>query len=205
MKGHIKANQTIGKIWQEVLCILVCLLIIVPIKTMGQGKGISALMDILFPKMEVQAGEIRNGHTVATDLSGTSYSMLSEDKTTLYIFRTAGSVSIGQSYTYTKNGKSYTGTIQGSNFEYGAASIDKSVKKIVFLDDIQPTGSLSFKSSKVTTIEGMKEHFDTSKVTSMYQMFYNCSRLTSLDVSGFDTSKVTYGRYVLLLCQPHFT
>ena len=34
-------------------------------------------------------------------------------------------------------------------------------------------------------------HFNTSAVTNMYSMFYGCSGLTSLDVSSFDTSKVT--------------
>ncbi len=33
--------------------------------------------------------------------------------------------------------------------------------------------------------------FDTSKVTDMYEMFSHCSKLTSLDVSKFNTSKVT--------------
>ena len=33
--------------------------------------------------------------------------------------------------------------------------------------------------------------FDTSAVTSMLSMFYNCSGLTSLNLSGFDTSAVT--------------
>ena len=33
--------------------------------------------------------------------------------------------------------------------------------------------------------------WDTSKVTDMGEMFQNCSSLTSLDVSGFDTSSVT--------------
>ena len=33
--------------------------------------------------------------------------------------------------------------------------------------------------------------FDTSKVTNMSNMFYNCSSLASLDVSGFNTSLVT--------------
>ena len=33
--------------------------------------------------------------------------------------------------------------------------------------------------------------FDTSKVTDMSSMFSNCSNLTSLDLSGFDTSQVT--------------
>ena len=33
-------------------------------------------------------------------------------------------------------------------------------------------------------------NFDTSKVTNMDRMFYACRELTSLDVSNFDTSKV---------------
>ena len=33
-------------------------------------------------------------------------------------------------------------------------------------------------------------NFDTSKVTDMNSMFYACNSLTSLDVSNFDTSKV---------------
>ena len=35
-------------------------------------------------------------------------------------------------------------------------------------------------------------HFDTSKVTTMYCMFSGCSSLTSLDVSHFDTGNVQY-------------
>ena len=196
MESHIKTNQTIVKIGQEVLCILVCLLIIVPVKMVGQGRGISALMDILFPKMEVQAA---NTPYVAKDLSGTSYSLLTDDKV-LYIFRTTDNLNIGDTYTYTKDRTSYTGTIKSKDFEGGSISIDISATKIVFLGDIQPTGSLSFKSSKATTIEGMKEHCDTSKVTSMYQMFQSCSRLTSLDVSGFDTSNVTNMNSMFAVC-----
>ena len=33
--------------------------------------------------------------------------------------------------------------------------------------------------------------FDTSSVTSMWEMFGHCPKLTSIDVSGFDTSNVT--------------
>lgn len=33
--------------------------------------------------------------------------------------------------------------------------------------------------------------FDTSKVTTMQSMFYNCYKLPSIDLSSFDTSKVT--------------
>ena len=34
--------------------------------------------------------------------------------------------------------------------------------------------------------------FDTSAVTHINSMFYNCRSLTSLDLSSFDTSAVTY-------------
>ena len=34
-------------------------------------------------------------------------------------------------------------------------------------------------------------NFDTSKVTDMNSMFYYCSSLTSLDLSNFDTNNVT--------------
>ena len=33
--------------------------------------------------------------------------------------------------------------------------------------------------------------FDTANVTNMINMFYGCSKLTSLDLSSFDTSNVT--------------
>ena len=42
--------------------------------------------------------------------------------------------------------------------------------------------------------------FDTSKVTNMSLMFYNCSGLKSLDVSGFDTSNVTNMSYMFFSC-----
>ena len=43
--------------------------------------------------------------------------------------------------------------------------------------------------SRLTSLDVSK--FDTSRVTYMRYMFYECWRLTSLDVSKFDTSKVT--------------
>ena len=46
-----------------------------------------------------------------------------------------------------------------------------------------------YECSGLTTLD--LSGLDTSKVTTMYKMFYYCSRLTTLDVTGFDTSKVT--------------
>ena len=42
--------------------------------------------------------------------------------------------------------------------------------------------------------------FDTSKVTDMSSMFSNCSTLTSLDLSEFDTSKVTNMQQMFSTC-----
>ena len=42
--------------------------------------------------------------------------------------------------------------------------------------------------------------FDTSNVTSMSSMFDQCSALTSLDLSGFDTSNVTDMSYMFNQC-----
>ena len=44
--------------------------------------------------------------------------------------------------------------------------------------------------SNLAEIEGI-ENLNTSKVTSMISMFYNCSSLTDIDVSHFDTKNVT--------------
>ena len=44
--------------------------------------------------------------------------------------------------------------------------------------------------SKLTSITGLK-YIDTSEVTNMNLMFYECSSLTSLDLSGFNTAAVT--------------
>ena len=42
--------------------------------------------------------------------------------------------------------------------------------------------------------------FDTSKVTEMGGMFYECERLTELDLSNFDTSNVTDMRDMFYGC-----
>ena len=46
-----------------------------------------------------------------------------------------------------------------------------------------------FASCGVATLD--VSHFDTSRVTDMSYMFYYCTLLTTLDVSHFDTSRVT--------------
>ena len=53
----------------------------------------------------------------------------------------------------------------------------------------ESASQLFYNLSKLTTLD--MSVFDTSNVTDMNYMFYNCKTLTSLDVSGFNTSNVT--------------
>jgi surface protein len=43
-------------------------------------------------------------------------------------------------------------------------------------------------------------NFDTSKVTDMRDMFYKCYALTELDLGAFDTSKVIYASNMFYQC-----
>ncbi len=68
--------------------------------------------------------------------------------------------------------------------------------------DARPT-SCSFwfvDCKKMTEIEGL-ENLNTSEVTSMYEMFYNCERLASLDLSHFNTANVTNMQGMFWSCE----
>lgn len=97
-------------------------------------------------------------------------------------------------------------------------SFQTSIKKIVFEDGTKVTGDMSHMFDglvNVTEIQGLEKldtsgvtnmsclfsgvkttslnlsNFNTSKVTAMSMMFMGCTALESLDLSTFDTSKVT--------------
>ena len=44
-------------------------------------------------------------------------------------------------------------------------------------------------------------NFNTTKVTDMQQMFYNCPSLTSLDLSNFNTTNVTNMQFMFYVCR----
>lgn len=52
---------------------------------------------------------------------------------------------------------------------------------------------------KLEAIDGI-ENLNTSKVTDMWQMFYNCKSLTSLDLKTFDTHNVLSMSYMFFGC-----
>ncbi len=77
---------------------------------------------------------------------------------------------------------------------WNPASGPKTIKKVVFdpsFANARPKSCASwFSNSSVSDITGM-ENFNTSEVTSMFNMFSHCYYLGSVDVSHFDTRKVT--------------
>ncbi|MBM6673797.1 BspA family leucine-rich repeat surface protein [Marseilla massiliensis] len=66
--------------------------------------------------------------------------------------------------------------------------------------ELQYGFSFSIKSKAEQIEDIILDGFDTSKITSMYQMFYGCSSLVSLNLSGFDTSSVTNMRSMFHGC-----
>ena len=98
---------------------------------------------------------------------------------------------------YDKNRSNYSTTFDlntGSNTPEWYSN-RTSVESVVFdasFADARPTSCYYwfYGMKKIKPIEGIK-YLNTSEVTTMYGMFYNCINLTSLDVSHFDTSNVT--------------
>ncbi|MEB7517461.1 immunoglobulin-like domain-containing protein [Enterococcus hirae] len=124
--------------------------------------------------------------SVKTDTWGTSLYMFDEDTGTLTIG--AGELS------------------SSAESPWNSDKVDiKAIKKIVLAGKVvAPEDSAYLFSSDVTgakylnnltEIEGLNQ-LDTSNVTNMREMFKEMSNLTSLDVSSFDTSKVTDMSYM---------
>ena len=66
-----------------------------------------------------------------------------------------------------------------------------SITKVIIEEPIAPKINYMFNGyANMNNIENIK-YLHTENMTNMYVMFSGCNSLTSLDVSGFDTSKVT--------------
>ena len=123
-----------------------------------------------------------------------AYVQMSADKTTLTFFydtkratREGTTWGIEEKKEY--NGyqiPAWAGTYEVPDTTTTKAVVDASFK------DFRPTSTeYWFKQFKsLTAIEGL-QNLNTSEVTDMSNMFYNCSALTSLDLKNFNTSNVT--------------
>ena len=66
------------------------------------------------------------------------------------------------------------------------------VKAIIFASGVRLPNDCTYLFSSCSSLTSLDlSGCDTSQVTSMHQMFLGCSSLTSLDLSGWDTSQVT--------------
>lgn len=93
----------------------------------------------------------------------------------------------GENGYYLNEGNTAPGWIDFSN--------PKDIRKVVFTSSFQNVQPLStfdwfYNQPSLTEIVDIK-YLNTSSVENMSGMFYNCSSLTELDVSGFDTQNVT--------------
>ena len=95
-----------------------------------------------------------------------------------------------------------TGYTSFGTLSTGIKVYQKNYKEIAFVAEstiFAPENSSSlFASVAYTSI--LFNNFDTSKVTTMNQMFSSCSSLETADISGFNTSKVTDMSYMFLDC-----
>ena len=114
-----------------------------------------------------------------------------------------------------ENGKIYDSvmynfvTSQFKNFTYLYYTENGEIKSILFNDGNVDNPNVpnytisgkpvSYRCSKVTSKVVFKD-FDTSAVTNMSYMFYDCRNLTTLDLSNFNTSAVTNMSYMFRLC-----
>ena len=102
---------------------------------------------------------------------------------------------------------SHTGTVY--NLNTGSANPEwysnrSSVTTVVFDDSFVGAGPTScycwfYGMSNLTSITGIG-NLKTDNVKNMRHMFYNCSSLTSLDVSSFNTANVTEMQYMFWGC-----
>ena len=75
------------------------------------------------------------------------------------------------------------------------------IENLNYLDTSNVTNMIRmfYNCSSLTSLD--VSNFDTSNLTDLRSMFYGCSSLTSLDLSNFDTSKVTDMRWMFFGCK----
>ena len=82
------------------------------------------------------------------------------------------------------------------DFRYSKAVIDVSMRNA----HLTSTRNMFRNFLNITEIEGL-ENLVTDEVTDMSRMFYDCEKLTSLDLRSFNTEKVTDMSFMFLDCE----
>ena len=165
-------------------------------------KAVSYTKEQMYAATQATGGAA--GMWVRDGAQAKAYSVLCG--TTLYLIKTPNSLSSGDSYTFTYNGTSYTGTVlqtdlEGTEHNNGAAYLAgydtnkaATITQCIVVNTIKPITLKSWFEgfTKLTTITGINEKVDTSATTNFQAAFRDCPSLTGLDISSWNTSKVNY-------------
>ena len=200
---------------------------VTPTSTLAQGSN-DASTTTFFNSGPIQKGEVESIEFLPTlevgedalgywdasyNLDGTVKAWYTdEDEDSLYELYIGG---IGKTYFYSDSQylfKNFTNAtsinfgeyVDTSNVVYmGETTTNTTKGMFVGCSALTSLDLTSFDTSKVISMKNMfyncsalrtitfGNNFDTSKVTTMYWMYRGCSKLTSLNLGGFDTSNVT--------------
>ena len=160
-------------------------------QVLGMTAALSALMLALF------AGAYA-ADTSAAELSAanTAYAILYEDGT--LVFQNSNTPEAGKTVKNTYE-VDLNAVHRNSAPWYNER---KSVRVVNFADKISPkvTSYWFYECENLYRVNNI-QNLDTSKVTSMRSMFYDCSGLMALDVSHFDTANVTDTSFMFYSCE----
>ena len=150
----------------------------------------------LFPLMLLMLLLLPTGMVAQTEASSSKYIATYESSTQTLTFKEYAGETLPSNSVVVKDKM----TVENMNTKLGNGTIVHIVFDKSF-STYTPTSLYSFfgKLTKLETITGL-EYLNTEKVTNMYFMFYNCSSLTSLDVTHFNTANVTNMSFMFYNC-----
>ena len=150
----------------------------------------------LFPLMLLMLLLLPAGMVAQTEASSSKYIATYESSTQTLTFKEYAGETLPSNSVVVKDKM----TVEDMNRKLGNVTIVHIVFDKSF-STYTPTTLYGFfmDLTKLETITGL-EYLNTEKVTDMSYMFYNCSSLTSLDVTHFNTANVTNMWYMFSRC-----
>ena len=143
-------------------------------------------IESLYPVFERMDGYLsKNWKNSITNMSSVQSILFTSDSSKIPSGVTP--VSVGAKQNGTDAWTSGCGTLDVKLYQSGASLVVYCAGNLCVVDARSMFSGVSFSSLTSLTLD----NFDTSKVTSMADMFYGCSNLKTLNLSKFDTSNVT--------------
>ena len=150
----------------------------------------------LFPLMLLMLLLLPAGMVAQTEASSSKYIATYESSTQTLTFKEYAGETLPSNSVVVKDKM----TVENMNTKLGNGTIVHIVFDKSFSTYTPTSLSRFFKDlTKLETITGL-EYLNTKNVTDMRYMFFNCSSLTSLDVTHFNTANVTDMSYMFFSC-----